>query len=655
MAVQLINWHYVTSADYKAAGTGDVPAIVANDLYFLSDTKQLYRGSELFSGAVAFYTTSAGLPDNPAQNVIYFNTDTLEGKVHNGTSWVDIIKPLGAVEEGNTDKAVSGKAVIDYVASVLADLGTDSVVSDLTWDKENAVITMHMADGSTTDTVVLDGVPVKLYFDNDTNQLTLRDVNDTQVGDPIALDVERFVKSGEYDSESQSIILYFDDAKTQSVTIPVGDLVDTYTAAATATVDMQVSSNQFTANVKVSADEGNQLEAKADGLFVPAPEVDTSGLIPKVSPVSEGNLPMLKADGTLEDSGVSAADLATSATKIYQGASLEEAVGENVPNNRDFCIVKVLIEGTTDKYSYTAYVYDGTLSQWVAMDGNVNAENVIYDQDIVITTEVGNIKLTNGQGTIPAKGKNAIQVWEAVFTEEKNPTITQPSVSVNCPQAGRHEVGSTVTPTYTATLNGGNYQYGPATGITATSWNVQDTDNHTLTTNTGSFDSFVVTDDTNYRIQATAQYGDGAIPVTNLGNNYDAGKIVAGSKTGNSAYITGYRAGFYGTLTSKAGTVDSALVRSLANKTNAAPSKGNTWNLSIPVGALRVVFAYPASLGDVASVIDVNGMNAEIKTAFTKSEVTVEGANGYTGIAYNVYVLDFAAANDAANTYKITL
>ena len=77
MAAQLINWHFVTSATYKAAGTSDVPAIVPTDLYFLSDTKQLYRGNELFSGAVALYNTSSGLPENPAQNVIYFNTDTL--------------------------------------------------------------------------------------------------------------------------------------------------------------------------------------------------------------------------------------------------------------------------------------------------------------------------------------------------------------------------------------------------------------------------------------------------------------------------------------------------------------------------------------------------------------------------------------------------
>lgn len=46
--------------------------------------------------------------------------------------------------------------------------------------------------------------------------------------------------------------------------------------------------------------------------------------------------------------------------------------------------------------------------------------------------------------------------------------------------------------------------------------------------------------------------------------------------------------------------------------------------------------AYPATLRDVSSVQDVNGMNAEVKTAFTKTVVSVEGANGYQAIDYNM-------------------
>nr|DAP41128.1 MAG TPA: hypothetical protein [Caudoviricetes sp.] len=70
---------------------------------------------------------------------------------------------------------------------------------------------------------------------------------------------------------------------------------------------------------------------------------------------------------------------------------------------------------------------------------------------------------------------------------------------------------------------------------------------------------------------------------------------------------------------------------------------------------MRVVFAYPVTVRDVNSVKDVNGLNAEVKSAFVKSTVSVEGANGYAGIDYKVYVCDFAEAVAAANKYTVTL
>lgn len=42
-------------------------------------------------------------------------------------------------------------------------------------------------------------------------------------------------------------------------------------------------------------------------------------------------------------------------------------------------------------------------------------------------------------------------------------------------QAGEYEVGTDVTPQYSAVLNAGSYTYGPATGITASSLEVTNT------------------------------------------------------------------------------------------------------------------------------------------------------------------------------------
>lgn len=340
-------------------------------------------------------------------------------------------------------------------------------------------------------------------------------------------------------------------------------------------------------------------------------------------------------------------------TRVLAAANAEAVQG-------DVFVVKALI--ATGKYSYTAYVFDG--ANWAAMDGNYSAENVYFANDLTYTANIGVLSVpSSGSGTIAAAGKNVKDVFASILAKEKNPTATQPAVTVTCEQLGAYEVGASVTPSYSASLSSGSYTYGPATGITATAWSVS---NGTATKSeaTGSFDALTVADGTSYSITATATHGEGASPVTNLGNEYAAGKIAAGSKSG-TAYknasnrsvtkITGYRNSFYGTLEAKDGELNSALVRGLSGKSNKALAAGNSFSVSIPVGAIRVVFAYPATLRDVHSVQDVNGMNAEIKSAFTKSVVSVEGANGYDAIDYKVYVMDMAKANDAANTYKVTI
>jgi hypothetical protein len=328
----------------------------------------------------------------------------------------------------------------------------------------------------------------------------------------------------------------------------------------------------------------------------------------------------------------------------YEGV---KAAGVTAEKDDIFVVKSLIADG---KYSYTAYVYDGSV--WAAMDGNYSAENVYFADDLTYTAAIGVLTVpSSGSGTIAASGKNVKDVLASILAKEKNPTATQPAVTITCKQIAAYEVGSKVIPAYTASLSAGSYTYGPATGITATAWSVTD-GTATKDTASGSFDELTVGDATSYAITATATHGEGAVPVTNLGNEYAAGKIAAGNKSKATGKITGYRNSFYGTLKAKDGEVNSALVRGLSGKSGKALAAGN---LAIPVGAIRVVFAYPATLRDVSSVQDVNGMNAEVKTAFTKTVVSVEGANGYQAIDYKVYVMDMANANDTANTYKVTI
>lgn len=288
--------------------------------------------------------------------------------------------------------------------------------------------------------------------------------------------------------------------------------------------------------------------------------------------------------------------------------------------------------------------------------GTTSAKDVIFDTNLVFTEEFGRYVPVDGKVTIPAEGKSWYEVLMDAFSQDKNPTITQPSVTLTASAVKAYEVGTTVTPSYSAVLNPGSYEYGPATGIVASAWSVTNSESEeVLTTASVSFNQITVGDDTDYSITAQATYATGAVPLTALGSKYADGQIQAGTKSATKSKISGFRNSFYGTLDTKDGTVNSDLVRSLPSKSGKANANGNTFNISIPVGAIRVMFAYPATLRDVSSVQDVNGMNAEIKSAFAQTTVSVEGANGYTGIDYKVYVMDMANANDTANTYKVTI
>lgn len=331
--------------------------------------------------------------------------------------------------------------------------------------------------------------------------------------------------------------------------------------------------------------------------------------------------------------------------------AIVRVVADTEVSDGAFAVVKAPIAG--DKTEYTAYIYTG--GAWKALDGNYNAENVYFDQDLLTTAAIGNITLTNGQATIAAQGKNLKQVFDTIFVKEKNPTTTKPSVSITSAEAKAYEVGTKVTPTWDSTFNAGKYEFGPATGVTVTGWAISDTDGNEASTEDGSFPEITVADDTSYKITATATYTDGAIPVTNTGNEYATGQIKSStaSKTVGTA-ITGYRNSFYGTMTEKS-EATSATIRGLAGKSGKSLANGAKFEVNVPVGALRVVIAYPATLQDVTSISDVNGLGAEISSSFTKTTVTVEGANGYTGIDYKVYTIDFANANDTANKYAVTI
>ena len=358
----------------------------------------------------------------------------------------------------------------------------------------------------------------------------------------------------------------------------------------------------------------------------------------------------------------------------YCGADTNDIL--NVINaNRDSCTVIELAEGetTADKLStienpkkgdiaviidgiageaksYTSYVYDG--EKFAAMDGNYRADNVYFDDDITYTVAIGTLAKPSGSAKFAAKGKNVEQVLSSLMAQEANPTKSNPAVSFSAQGGfGTFEIGTKKNLTYTAALSAGSYTYGPATGITAQTWEVSCTGvTGTKSTANGTFED-VVAEASAKKITAKATYNEGAIPVTNLGNPYPTGKIAAGSASKDSNTLVGVRHMFYGALTEDT-ALTSSVIRGLNHE---AAAKKTITTFGAGSGAKKVVIACPAGY-NVTKVLMPSAMNADATASFVKQSATVnvEGAEGYTAVAYNVWVYQ-PASIDSTETYAVTI
>lgn len=323
------------------------------------------------------------------------------------------------------------------------------------------------------------------------------------------------------------------------------------------------------------------------------------------------------------------------------------------PSQGDMAIVEqkfgdvAKADGT--RTSRTAYSYDGT--KWCAMDGNYNAKNVYFDGDFTYTNAIGAIGApSGGSGKLAASGKSIEEFMASILAKEANPTITKPAASVKITEgSGTFEIGTHKNISYTASLSAGSYTYGPATGVVAGTVTAS-FDGQTKTGATGTFEN-VVADGTK-RLSVSITHNEGTVPKTNLGNPYADGKIAAGTKEATASQtLVGVRHMFYGPMTTDA-DLNSENIRKL---THSQAQTGTIGTFGAGAGAVKVVVAVPASM-NVTKVLMPSAMNADATASFVKQAgtVQVEGAEGFTAAAYNVWVYK-PASIDKTETYSVTI
>lgn len=378
------------------------------------------------------------------------------------------------------------------------------------------------------------------------------------------------------------------------------------------------------------------------------------GLVPAAPAAGETGL-FLRSDGTWAEV-VSASSVTIKQGVVATGESHLEAINRvyaSTPNTGDIVILKELI---CDKeiYQNTAYIYN--VDEWIALDGNYDIEKIYLSTDLTITADIGVQKLDGaGFKKLDTAGKNLKQVLDMLLASRTLPTYTVPSVSVICSQTGSYEVGTVITPSYSAEFENGKYQFAPGedTGVTVTSWKATFGDEEIFEQN-GSFNPVVVTDGYNERITVTVEHSAGDAPTDNLGDivtNEDELKqcqIQSGTKTNYSGYIKGFRNAFYGSKNEKI-ELTSEKIRELSKK---SVSKGS-FDVNIIEGASQVIIALPEDY-TVAKVADKVAFGTDIFSKFELSNISVAGASEGYDKNYNVYVYNPSTAL-GANTYTVTV
>lgn len=297
-----------------------------------------------------------------------------------------------------------------------------------------------------------------------------------------------------------------------------------------------------------------------------------------------------------------------------------------------------------------------TAANWVALCGKVTTENVVlgYTLKTMGNGKIGGIP----ENTTFQPNTTLKTILNQMFVKIIQPSITQPSISISASGAKSVEAGTQVNITVTPTFNPGKYTYGPATGVTLQTYTLQQNLKGSTTTivdaaptaEPHTVQNITIEDGTTIQFNASCTHTAGAQPLDNSGAPATVQGIQAGTKSvSNQQAFSGFRKYFYGCKTTITETVDSAYIRGLTGSSGAY--NNNSWNINVPEGTKEITIAVENGK-TLKNILYVEGMNTDVLSTFTMTQVPVEGANGFTAKNYNVYRVEVPGGL-TARTYKV--
>lgn len=258
------------------------------------------------------------------------------------------------------------------------------------------------------------------------------------------------------------------------------------------------------------------------------------------------------------------------------------------------------------------------------------------------------------------KDGDVISADENVWTVLRNllqtripATYVKPVVNITIGSA-TVEAGTTVNPIITPTFV--QNDAGPLTGYILKRIDAVTTELINSTTPETYDQGPIIVTDSNLKYTAYMSYSEGPIKFDNLGNADPSGRIAAGQVSNTGTY-TAFRRAFYGSETGKtASCTTSDEIRTLPIKTPGKLTTGTDCiSISCAAGDTRVTIAYPATFGDIKNIKSTGLGGMSVLGVFNKTEVNVEGVDGYDAIPYKVYTYIPDAAFPGDDTYVISI
>lgn len=272
-------------------------------IYWLDDGT-IYVGNNLYGGKIQIIEAD---PTYPEMNTIYIDKNTLSMKTYNGVSFDTITKGYTiSITDTSTDELVpTAKAVASYIQNKIQEISeSDSGITSISYVGNGELSVTK--DGAVSN-IPLNGMTYAPSYDEVTRKLTIPIVGDSALEINFAKDTA--VTAGKYNEDTNEIWLTLAEDKTftdesKLIKIPAQGLIDIYTGKETSTTTTTVSdTNEISVDVKVSAENGNSLSIKEDGLYVNVPS--DANKLDKVTTGHVDEIITANADGTVKVSGKS--------------------------------------------------------------------------------------------------------------------------------------------------------------------------------------------------------------------------------------------------------------------------------------------------------------------------------------------------------------